>query len=82
MRSSSRTYLNIPQSACQFARVAYSLCRDFATLNSSHLKTLSDSFVQMLWCEYLLHLDSAPKVSDIYGTTCQFIIGQVKLFYL
>uniref|UniRef100_A0A914E4H4 Exocyst component Exo84 C-terminal domain-containing protein n=1 Tax=Acrobeloides nanus TaxID=290746 RepID=A0A914E4H4_9BILA len=74
--SPSRFYINVSQSGCHFARVSVSLCKDLALLKSSHLRNLCDSFVRMLWEEYLSHLASAPT-SNIHTCTCQFIIAQV-----
>lgn len=76
-----RFSVQISQSACQFARVAYSIARDLSLLNNVYLERLSDSFIQMLWCEYLLHLVTA-KSSDVQRSTAKFIVGQVKFYYL
>lgn len=71
-----RFCVQISQSTCQFARVAYSISRDLSLLNSVHLERLSDSFVQMLWCEYMLHLATATS-NDVQRSTARFIVGQV-----
>lgn len=76
----SRFSVQISQSACQFARVAYSISRDLSLLNNVHLERLSDSFVQMLWCEYMLHLSVATS-NDVQRSTAKFIVGQVKFFF-
>ena len=74
--TSPRFCINISQSGCHFARVSVSLCKDLALLKSSHLRELCDSFVRMLWEEYLGHLANSPT-SNIHTCTCQFIISQV-----
>ncbi|KAH7728570.1 Protein EXOC-8 a [Aphelenchoides avenae] len=74
--TSPRFSLNIARSACQFARVAISLSRDFSYLNSSYLRSRCDAFMESLWAEYLAHLSAAGE-SEVHATTCQFVVSQV-----
>uniref|UniRef100_A0A915BQF9 Exocyst complex component 8 n=2 Tax=Parascaris univalens TaxID=6257 RepID=A0A915BQF9_PARUN len=74
--SQHRCSICITQNACHFSRVAHSLCRDLAVLRSSHLRALTNSFMEQLWREYLEHLASAPS-SSVQQYTSTFIISQL-----
>ncbi|MFH4980791.1 hypothetical protein AB6A40_007500 [Gnathostoma spinigerum] len=68
--------INISQNACHFSRVAHSLCRDLSVLRSSHLGSMTDTFVENLWREYLEHLANSPS-SLVHQYTSTFVVSQL-----